>query len=128
MLNSKSVKEIIDFIKYLLITINAIIVFRLITLSLNIDIFRDSITGRLSKFGYEVKIFQIVIDGLTIPLINPFKTLAGFATDDKKLIEIVAPLILILLSFILIMILTITSPHIIRYMKNKEDDYWGFYN
>lgn len=128
MVNANNIKQIIEFIRFVLITLIAIIVFRLLALSIDIDIFRDNITGKLSTTGYEVKLFQVIIENLTNPLINPVKNIVALAINDKGLINIVAPVFVILMSFVLVFVLSVITPYLKKHIKNKEDDYWGFYN
>lgn len=128
MLKKDSAKQIVEFIGYLMTLINAVIVFRLLTLSISVDWFRDDMTGKLSTFGYDVKFFQIIIENLTNPLINPLKSIIlSFENFDSGLVNIVAPVLVIILLFICSLVLKMITPYILSFFRDEEDDFFARY-
>ena len=110
-------------VEQILTAINLIIVFRLLFLSIDIDFFRDELSGKLNIFGQYIKIFQAFFEGITEPIIAPFKGIMYMFLNvaDKEIINILAPILTIVSLMVINLIIKISIPYINEYIRKKND-------
>lgn len=102
--------------------INLLILFRVMILEIDVDFFRNSTTGSISSFGNIIKLSQSFIEGLTEPIVAPFKgLLSSFIDGDYVLINILAPIFTIVLLMIINLIVKLSMPYINEYLRKKHD-------
>lgn len=103
--------------------INVVIVFRLLILAIDIDFFRDGSTGKLSALGENIKFFQLIVEGVTNPIVVPFKNIILFfaSNADVELVNILAPVFVIVGLVLLNLIVKLSQSYYDLYFNKKRD-------
>jgi hypothetical protein len=124
MIKSKNVKYVIDLSEYFLTFLNLIIALRLVILSIDIDNFRDTVSGKLTPIGNNIKFSQMLITNITNPIIKPFKSiLLSFSSgSDEGLISILSPAFTIMFLLILMALVKVLTPVIMDYAERIGRD------
>lgn len=124
MWDTKDKKKKQTFLAEQIITgINLFIVFRLLFSNIDIDYFRDTLTGKINTFGECIKIAQSFFEGLTEPIIAPFKAILSMFLNnaDKDILNVIAPIITIVSLMLINVLVKIYMPYINDYIKKKND-------
>lgn len=123
MLKAKHVNNTIVGLEYLLFIMNVVIAFRLIALYIDLNIFIDYKTGKMSFLGQNIKFLQTMIVNITNPFINTFKNILMdiMGLENAGLVNILAPAFSIVVLLLFITVLKISAPFISRYLRKLEN-------
>lgn len=112
-------KHSLELVEYVFITVNLLVVFKILVLSIDINYFREQ-GGSLSVLGEYIKFSQMLFENITNPIVKPFK--AFFPSSmDAELANILAPVLAIILIFFLNIAYKLALPYVLDYLRRESD-------